>query len=615
MRLSGYTGENNVENAAASRPQAQPASVGRQIQSLVPGQTIHGEILSRNGSEVQIRLADDMVLNARVDQSIYLETGKDVTFEVKNNGSALTLSPLFTNISTDVNVLKALDMARLPINSTTVSMTEQLMKAGLPVNRNSLQQIFREVNSFPQAEVADVVNLHRLGMPVNQANIDQMISYRNLTYQLTDAMNTVLEAIPQAAEAMLAEGNVQGAAGLYQELFQMLQEGMTDIPPGADPAAEGSQPGTMEGSVPGGGEIPAGGILPEDETEALKEAVTLVKDGASQEVLDLVNPGETAKAQDGIQKGQTQTMTGEASGAEAAGRAPESAKGGSGEKIQMDPEAQKLLAKDMLQALEELQLDPAKAEGLRQILGRSQPPASGELLEAARQLLNEAQHLDGGAAVLRKLFSGKEFHELITGRLKEGWTLRPEEVSSRENVEKLYRRLDTQLKNLAQALETGGQAGGGAYKAVTSMAQNVDFLQQLNQMYAYVQLPLHLNGSEAHGDLYVYTNRRNLAGKDGKISALLHLDMKHLGPVDVYVALQNTKVSTKFYVRDENMLDFLAAHMDLLTQRLQKRGYDCSFSMTTRGEKAGEEAGGGLAPLLEQEKGIMLSQYAFDVRT
>ncbi len=613
MRLSGYTGENNIENAAASRPQAQPASVGRQIQSLVPGQTIHGEILSRNGSEVQIRLADDMVLNARVDQSIYLETGKDVTFEIKNNGSALTLSPLFTNISTDVNVLKALDMARLPINSTTVSMTEQLMKAGLPVNRNSLQQIFREINSFPQAEVGDVVNLHRLGMPVNQANIDQMISYRNLTYQLTDAMNTVLEAIPEAAEAMLAEGNIQGAAGLYQELFQMLQEGITDLPPGAE--TDGGQSGAAEGAVPGSEELLAGGMTPEEETAALKEAVALEKDVALQEVLDLGNLGESTKAEDGIQKGQTLTAAGESPEAEAAGRAPESAKEGSGEKIQMDPEMQKKLAESMLKALEEMQADPEKTQGLRQILGQSQPPAPGELLEAARQLLNEARHLAGGAAALRKLFSGKEFHELLTGRLKESWTLRPEEVSSRENVEKLYRRLDTQLKNLSQALEAGGQTGGGAYKAVTSMAQNVDFLQQLNQMYAYVQLPLRLNGSEAHGDLYVYTNRRNLAGKDGKISALLHLDMKHLGPVDVYVALQNTKVSTKFYVRDENMLDFLADHMDLLTGRLQKRGYDCSFSMTTRGEQTEKDSVGGLAPLLEQEKGIMLSQYAFDVRT
>ena len=36
--------------------------------------------------------------------------------------------------------------------------------------------------------------------------------------------------------------------------------------------------------------------------------------------------------------------------------------------------------------------------------------------------------------------------------------------------------------------------------------------------------------------------------------------------------------------------------------------------MTTRGEKK-EQEGGGLTPLLQQEKGILLSQYAFDVRT
>lgn len=53
-----------------------------------------------------------MILNARVDQNIYLELGKDLTFEVKNNGATLTLSPLFTNVATDGNIIKALEMGR-----------------------------------------------------------------------------------------------------------------------------------------------------------------------------------------------------------------------------------------------------------------------------------------------------------------------------------------------------------------------------------------------------------------------------------------------------------------------------------------------------------------------
>ena len=55
--------------------------------------------------------------------------------------------------------------------------------------------------------------------------------------------------------------------------------------------------------------------------------------------------------------------------------------------------------------------------------------------------------------------------------------------------------------------------------------------------------------------------------------------------------------------------------MDLLTSRLSKRGYECSCSMSVRESGTGEEEKSGLAPVLNQEKGILLSQYAFDVRT
>ena len=110
MKLSQlFTGGPQVEESGRvnQKQTARTADVNSQIRSLVPGQTIRGEIVSRNGGEVQIRVSEDMVLNARVDQSIYLEQGKNVTFEVKNNGRALSLSPLFSNVATDANVLKA----------------------------------------------------------------------------------------------------------------------------------------------------------------------------------------------------------------------------------------------------------------------------------------------------------------------------------------------------------------------------------------------------------------------------------------------------------------------------------------------------------------------------
>ena len=173
MKLSQlFSGEVRTDTASrTSQPTpAQTEQANRQIRSLVPGQTISGEIVSRNGSEVQIRLPEDILLSARVDRNMNIEIGKNMTFEVKNNGSTLMLSPLFTNVATDTNVLKALDMAGLPVNRVSIDMTEQLMAAGMSVNRNSLQQIFREITGFPQAEISDIISLHKLQMPVNEAN-------------------------------------------------------------------------------------------------------------------------------------------------------------------------------------------------------------------------------------------------------------------------------------------------------------------------------------------------------------------------------------------------------------------------------------------------------------
>lgn len=76
--------EDTVQSGQEPKSRAALANeISRQIRALVPGQTLHGEIVGRNGGEVQVRLAEDMILNARVDQNIYLELGKDLTFEVK----------------------------------------------------------------------------------------------------------------------------------------------------------------------------------------------------------------------------------------------------------------------------------------------------------------------------------------------------------------------------------------------------------------------------------------------------------------------------------------------------------------------------------------------------
>ena len=131
-------------------------------------------------------------------------------------------------------------------------------------------------------------------------------------------------------------------------------------------------------------------------------------------------------------------------------------------------------------------------------------------------------------------------------------------------------------------------------------------------MFAYIQLPLKLAGNHAHGDLYVYTNKKNLAAKDGNVSALLHLDMEHLGGMDVYVTMQHNKVNTNFTLQDESAMDLIEQHISLLDERLAKRGYSLKAQFQVKEE---EKDSGIMQTILNQEKNIsVLSRTSFDMR-
>ena len=169
--------------------------------------------------------AVDVLIDARVDADIRLDLGQNITFQVKNNGQVLSLSPLFTNMATEGTVLKALEMASLPTNESTVAMTKQLMDAGFPIDKNTLQQIWHESNVFPEAAIEDIVNLHRLELPVTEENLTQMASYRNLTYQLTEGITAVAESLNSTLQGLTTNGEIEQAATIYGHILELLIPG------------------------------------------------------------------------------------------------------------------------------------------------------------------------------------------------------------------------------------------------------------------------------------------------------------------------------------------------------------------------------------------------------
>ena len=189
--------------------------------------------------------------------------------------------------------------------------------------------------------------------------------------------------------------------------------------------------------------------------------------------------------------------------------------------------------------------------------------------------------------------------------------LKPEDVADGEKVKKLYERLESKTQKLEQLLLGVGIKDTPLAQTIADVRGNIDFMNQLNQTYTYVQIPLKMSGQNASGQLYVYTNKRDLGDPERDLTAFLHLDMDYLGSTDVSVRMHRKDVDTKFYMDSDESYDLVKAHMPELEARLRKKGFNASIYVENEGKKVNfvEDFLKKDAPSAGQ-----LHRYSFDVR-
>ena len=231
-------------------------------------------------------------------------------------------------------------------------------------------------------------------------------------------------------------------------------------------------------------------------------------------------------------------------------------------------------------------------------------------LAASFEKADMSNHVE--MASWKKLFSSDEYSKLLKDNLESQWLLKPGDVEKKENIDNLYQRLGSHAKALAEAVNNTLGQNSSLGQAANNLSHNIDFMNQLNQMFQYVQLPLQMTGKNVHGDLYVYQNKHRKLSEDGSVSAILHLDMDNLGPIDVYVKLLDTKVTTNFYVMDEEVIDLINDNIGILHERLEKRGYSMQVSCKLHTDKDGEDA--PIDEMLDVTKTPILSTASFDAR-
>lgn len=538
---------------------------GAQAGSLTVGSAISGQVIKVEGDTVYVKLPSE-VLTAKLQEGVNLQPGQSVTFAVSGiSDKQITLQALFQNSAQTQVLGKALEQAGIAQTADSLSMVDAMMREGMSVDKNSLWQMYRQVLDHPQTTGENIVLMNRLQIPVNDLTAAQFQNLQNANGQLAQAANALTDSLFAEFTDMAAQ-SPQEAAAFMKELVLLLGESSRteagqvgalplegqEVPGDVQPADGNQQPaaGNSTGQTDAAGQ-PAGGQTAENGVDA-----RLVFDGQVQTETD----GRQVQA--------------EADG----GRL----QGSNAEKLSTDGQV---------------------------VSSETAENSSRPGVDSLAELMKSDLFTKGDTRQLLRLFSSKEFRSMMTAQMKESFLLKPEMVADKEAVEQFFTKLREQVSRLAQTVSEAGKAQTQLFTQTNQLRENLDFLHQLSQTMQYVQLPLRMAGQETTGDLYVYANKKGLT-KEDSVSAFLHLDMEHLGPVDVYVAMQNRKVNTHFYLQDDAMIDFIQAHIHLLNERLEQKGYQMQTEVSQKDTPSGvtEEM------RKDQEESVCINQYSFDVR-
>ena len=494
-----------------------------------------------------------------------------------------------------------------------LAMVDAMMKEQMPIDKQSLLNMVRIANMNPGVDITTVVNMTKLGIPVSPEMAAQFENY------MTDE-HAILQEMDQAMNEL---ADLAGSHDLTpDQAVQMNQKILSILLPEQTAAGESVN---TEGQIETGGQTTAEGqILTDGRLTAEGQSVTGGQTTAEGQILTDGRLG----AEEQIVNGEQTTTAGQAvregTGGQAIGEVLSDQQFSSlGRLLQNIPslvESTKLFPEAMEQ---DIFIDTLEDESVAQNLmteDAAWKAADGktaldknltvsDFLRTVSQILSENNGM--ASQSIQKLFGSDAYKSLLRNVMEQQWLIQPEALKQEKKISQLYEKLEQQMRQVEDALKEAGVTKTRFPETAAEVRGNIEFMNQLNQAYTYVQVPLKMSGQNANGELYVYTNKKNLRDPDAELSAFLHLDLEHLGSTDVSVKMQHRNVKTNFYMADDASYDLVEKYLPVLEQKLKDKGYQCTITMTKEEKKV--SFGDDFLRKDMPQTGT-LHRYSFDVR-
>lgn len=474
------------------------------LRSLADGDTFSANITDVSGEQVTITLDGGQSFTASLLNSTAYNIGDRADFVIQDNKGENIVLKAVTMQATALEtamINKSLKAAGIMPTLRNREMVLELMRNGMPIGRDALLDMVKELSSHSNAEIGGIIALKRMGIEVTD---DSLKSYQNYK-EYNGAMQRDIAALGEK----LFESVDSGKA--LSDVVKLLVG--DELLTGNGTVEDNSKESTKTGAQT---QQPVGTQADEKADIAQKNLMSDVKNM----VAGMVNNYNAAT-------GRSLKL--------------------SYEFLNTDNLAR--FMNEFARMAEEFEMEPLLKNKLHGVLKG----------DKASRLLNE---------LVRDTFSMKMTDVADSGSVKEHIAKTLDKLSSIS--EYAASNQSAELSNVA-----------------SRMSNNMEFLNSMNQFMAAVQVPIKNIGEHGEGELYVYRRNKQKCGEDDTVKAFLHLDMEHLGALDIYVTLKGSSVATNFKVEDESVLDFLETNMEQLTKKLAEDGYNVTASISKTDDSAG----------------------------
>lgn len=523
------------------------------VRELAKGNIFEGTVNSVKGGQVVLGLSNGNVLTAKLDATIQLLQGQSMFFQVKSNdGNTIAICPyMIDGEGANPTLMNALKAANLPIEGRYLSMVNTMMQEQMPIDKNSMMQMARILMANPDADVQTLVQMKKLNIPITAEFIAQFENYMDDSSEIHSAIDRFITELPSALSN--SDLSLQQMKTFDSQFLMLLADNM-----------EGGQ--NLQNSM---------------QSAQIEDLQRILTNNGNQE------PLVRGQAIENIILGET-TLSTINTNADGITIAPQSVAKGT--------ETIEVILK---QTLGENEKHTIADESINQTISSEKVTLNRELLSLIKHTLGDigikaddspsvllqklAAYIGSeeslSKAQLTKLFSNKEMTSFLRGVMEDQFLLSPKEAAEAENIKTLYERLQTKMNGLDQLMQNVGIKENTIAQTLQDVRGNIQFMNQVNEAYTFIQLPLKMSNQKASGQLYVYTNKKDIGNSDKELTAFLHLDLDHLGATDVSVRMLKKEVSTKFYMETDESFALMEAYMPMLEERLRKKGYNCKVEI------------------------------------